>query len=204
MTFMNRLGLQRYLDLNTAGEKNGISAPIDDFYAMNIRITRTISKIVAFIWYYIDTDDNEKAPLCKMAKEWFLHPTQKDDEMDDLTCLEKLMYAEYNDETCYGDFLRNVFPYFEPSGSSSSGSLLEIPIISEPAKGGFLFVTKLDTFYGYLTDPEPNEPGLFKLVIAFPPRPALGAATVTKEDLLKWIKTDETVPSNPYIPLCSS
>ncbi|MGF1990055.1 MAG: hypothetical protein RMY62_019630 [Nostoc sp. ZfuVER08] len=63
------------------------------------------------------------------------------------------------------------------------------------------------SFIGKLCDPDLETPFAFRYYVSFPPRPQLGEATVTKEELEDWIKDDKNehpYPSVPFIPVTTT
>lgn len=260
MTFMRKQGFKNYEKLQHGLKDKSEFQKLRNFYEENIRQTRTISKIIAYIWYMINDDNdeiydkNKGQKLYIQATQWLLDPTSDEDEKNNkdneddkdknslkLPSLAKLMYAplpndkKYQEEKYnffrtdtgkrYSEFLEQVvlscmteekrekYQKIQKGDNIKEGISiqdllgemnLKIPIFPFDTGHEWLFETNVDTFDGYLKDPDLNHPNIYTVVIAFPPRPHFCITEVGRKRLTEWLGNDGfNVSHHPYIPNCS-
>ena len=165
--------------------------------------TKMISQIISYIWLYAESD-----PLAKQARRWFQNPTKNFDQLENptfankLPSLAKLMGAQPQDQTIYGEFLSKVFPDVK----EETKGLYQFPIFNKQdiESGIVVFKTDASTTKGSIQDPTPNNPNVLTVVIAFPACPQFSEATLTKEELSGWLNNRDSsnyTPDNSYIPV---
>ena len=80
--------------------------------------------------------------------------------------------------------------------------------IREDAEGPYYeFFVDVSSFTASLEDPNLENPYIFKYNIAFPPLPVISKATVSHDDLERWIEDKDenhSYPNNIYIPVTTS
>lgn len=170
---------------------------------------KQLSQIIAYIWRWIDVDGNPKQKIAQNLKEYFIRPTE--DNQDIGGNLEKLLAANPREDkpeknVDEAKLLREVFPNYKDK-------YLIFPILSELERGedgsglGYSLHVDINSYQGNLSDTSINHPYLFIHSIPFPPRPPLGQATVTLDELESWVENsvpDQYYADNPYIPTTSS
>lgn len=168
---------------------------------------KQLSQIVSYIWRWIDSDDLQKKQIAKKLNDYFANPTEEIKEPGGR--LKELLGAHPEDCSEEAKLLKAVF--FEDN--SSNNRQLLFPIFNEFELGdehlglGYLFEVDFTSFKGTISDGDKNLPQLLELKIPYPPRPQLGEATVTLNELEKWIENrtpDQYFPENSYIPATSS
>ncbi|MGK7921726.1 MAG: hypothetical protein AB4080_17145 [Trichodesmium sp.] len=173
---------------------------------------KVISILITYIWRYNQPGSTKKQLLTAQRLQYYFRHTVPDPEWDKNPevkelfpgvtkppVLEDLMGAELNHDTIPGEVLSTVF---------DNPINYEFPIFEKIAIDYKLVSFEIDTgiFNGWITDPDANSPNMLTVVIAFPPRPALGDATVTNTELEEWIEDripNKFMSDNPYIPTCS-
>ena len=175
---------------------------------------KQISQTVSFIWRWADeeeTSENRKAARALM--EYFEHPTpdplcETHEDIDVSESLKRLLGSNPRDPdpTPEGRLLRQVFPDYDAPAKDTH---LIFPMfdrfeLGEEFSGlGYWFLVNINSFHGEIKDPTPNIPELFSFAIPYPPCPALGAKTVTRQELDAWIRNreqDQYFSRNPFIP----
>lgn len=167
---------------------------------------KQISQITAYIWRWIDEDQEPEKQANAMAlKEFFeepavgmpsvgaklkqlfkADPTKDEDQSPEANLLRAVFMNEGQDNTRY------IFPIFD-----------QFELGLEDRKLGYMFQITVNAFTGRIEDAEINAPELLKMVIPYPPRPPLGDVTVNKETLEAWIDNrneTEFFAANHYIP----
>ncbi|MGD1803887.1 hypothetical protein ACP6PL_00370 [Dapis sp. BLCC M126] len=173
---------------------------------------KVISILITYIWRYNQPGSTDEQLLTAQRLQYYFRHTVPDPQWDknpevkrlfpgvtEPPVLEDLMGAELG-EGIPGEVLSTVFAH--PIN-------YEFPIFEKIAIEHKMVSFEIDTgiFNGWITDPDPNSPHMLTVVIAFPPRPALGDATVTNTELENWINDrslNKFMSDNPYIPTCSS
>jgi len=174
---------------------------------------KLISQLITYIWLHneegSDYERNAKqlnyyfrntVPDPKWQLPGSLHQELFPDATEPKT-LKDLLGAHIEEKTEEGRLLRAVFP--------TRPKRYQFPIFEELAINCNLVGFEIDTgiFNGWITDPDPNSPSMLHVVIAFPPRPHLSQATVTKDELADWLTNrhdlTQFMSDNPYIPTCS-
>lgn len=174
---------------------------------------KLISQLITYIWLHNEegSEHEEKAkklnyyfrntiPDPKWKLPGSLHQELFPDAKEPKT-LKHLLGAHIDEDSVEGELLRAVF--------NPLPKRYQFPIFEELAINYNLVGFEIDTgiFNGWITDPDPNSPSMLHVVIAFPPRPHLSQATVTKEELEDWLtnRNDflQFMSDNPYIPTCS-
>ncbi|MBL1202283.1 MAG: hypothetical protein FWK04_25255 [Nostoc sp. GBBB01] len=193
---------------------------------------KQLSQIIAYIWRWADDElETEKRRNAQQLKTYFL----KDDSklpVEELlkkignnthnkcdTNLKKLFRANprkwlhdgklpYDEASellvaVFGEKrINNLDKYLSPMFNSVE--LGDDKIIISPY---YEFHIDPSSFIGELRDPDLETPFAFRYYVSFPPRPELGEATVTKEQLEDWIKDDkneDVYPSVPFIPVTTT
>ena len=177
---------------------------------------KQISQIIAYIWRWADND--EETPQKKIAKKlkiYFTNPTEDNEKPGGK--LKELLKADPRkpEENLVEEdrLLKAVFFEDNCSKNQNSKDNLLFPMFDEFELGdkfpdfGYLFQVNLNSFQGTIDDPTKNAPELMKFNIPYPPCPKFGEATVTSDELDKWIKNREAnkfFADNPYIPTTCS
>ena len=218
--------LQNLANVSSSGIPD--NDPFIDYTLHIFQQSKQLSQIIAFIWRWIDEDnedkslDNEEIKLKKAAaltlKKAFDRPydnTQMDPS--DSLLWNLLLSVPRKDGNEQEKALYSVFPKYDPNTYDP---------VTRRVKYGYIFpifrlmdmrhyTVKVDvnSFHGILEDPTTNNKNAkFGWVIPYPPRPQIGEATVTKKDLkdwAEWVEGDEVKPrkyfsDNPYIPTTCS
>lgn len=208
------------------------SGPMIEYLLRIYQQSKQLSQIIAYIWRWADkgeedSDSNEIKQNGKMArqlKEYFDQPTKRDNpsKLEISNNLKKLLKANpktntITDESIEAKLLKHVFGkavelehYIFPMFDK-----LELGEDPEHPYLGYLFEVNVNSFHGFLQDPDSSSPNLFKFNIPYPPRPTNKKTTVDDDTLEKWYKDTELpkqgtterykyFADNPYIPTTCS
>ena len=192
---------------------------------------KQVSQIIAFIWRWIDFDENNnqdirgltqqevdnrkrKRDAAEKLNSYFAHPTAQvqliGKKLERLFAADprlddsELRDSEYKEEA---ELLREVFAKYKEDKN------LMFPIFDEVERGlkipgiGYILNVDINSYQGHCLDVDKNHPHLYIHSIPYPPRPQLGKATVTRRELEEWIENTEEhqfFADNPYIPTTSS
>lgn len=223
---------QDYLQLNEQNQQNGqneeglqhppsnsfLCARPDSLIGRMLYQAKVISQIITYIWLYYDKDgiDEKKYENAKKLSKYFTNQIDSlgKDTDSNAKSLAKIMTATFHDLDESGNLseeaklLRAVFPDFEDSTLFKSDGYYVFPIFDpNEVKNNFIsFKIDPTIFSGWITDVEPDHPSTLAAVIAYPPRPQLSEATVTKEELQAWLEDRDPMhlkSNNVYIPTCT-
>ncbi len=191
--------------------ENMLQEASEIFYLRRIyQQAKQVSQIIAYIWRWIDADGNPKQEIATQLKEYFVRPTEENQNVGEN--LEKLFAANpkqnnLEENADEAKLLREVFPNYNEDQN------LIFPIFNELERGeevsglGYLLNIDINSYQGNLSDTSINHPYLFIHTIPFPPRPQLSKATVTPDELEDWIENNipgKYYADNPYIPTTST
>ncbi len=165
--------------------------------------SKQISQIIAYIWRWSDDNSQGQQKSANDLASYFTHSSLEGVPGANLKKLfsvkpkengnqeEKLLYA------VFGNKIKDlIFPIFNDFERGEINKKL-----------GYLFGVDINSFHGEILDPTSNQPQLFSFFIPYPPRPALGKATVTNQELEEWVenrKKEEFFAENIYIPTTCS
>jgi hypothetical protein len=167
--------------------------------------SKQISQIIAYIWRWSDDNSTGKEKSAKDLASYFEHPSEDGVVGANLKKLFSVKPKQGGNKE--EDLLYQVF------GNGNKIEGLIFPIFNEFERGklnntlGYLFGIDINTFHGEILDPTPNHPQLFSFFIPYPPRPAVGNATVTNQELEGWVdnrEKDKFFADNIYIPTTCS
>ena len=160
-----------------------------------------VSRIIAFIWLWIDEKDQSSESYKEAAevlRECFISPNSNCNSEKSLLALFSAKPNSGGKDGSIEKALAMVFPNDKPS---------KFPIFNEKEQAYYEFVMDTNNFQGVIEDANANHPKSMILTTPFPPRPELGEATVSKDELKTWIDDKNEcnpIADNPYIPTCTS
>ncbi|CBN54735.1 MULTISPECIES: hypothetical protein [Kamptonema] len=195
---------------------------------------KQLSQVIAYIWRWIDEDANKiETQTARALKTYFVKPNASSNQSTDRSNnqsqvnqnLKRLFRADPRAWLATSEILRG-----ERDDNKESKLLISVfgeariknqelyisPMFNEAELGERLggqkgpyyeFSVDVSSFVGVLQDPTVETPYAFRYSIAFPPRPQIGEATVTKDELSDWIgdeMTDNIYPNNLFIPVSTS
>lgn len=170
---------------------------------------KQVSQIIAYIWRWIDDSDLHKRNCAEFLNYYFSKPTEKDGEIGGN--LKKLLAADPRENSFQPSYevwlLREVFPDYNDNQDLLFPIFNKFELGEENEGFGYILNVDINSFQGNLSDTTINHPSLFVHSIPYPPRPELGPATVTKDELEEWIKnriSDQYYAENTYIPTTST
>lgn len=144
---------------------------------------------------------DEQNRTAKRLKDIFDRPKQI--ERGELTDkLMGLLTTDIFSDSSNSELLKTVFAKYSEEQKKTL-----FPIFSEYEAKRYALFVDVERFHGQVGDPTLNNPGILSFTIPYPPRPQLGEATVSEQELEKWLNnTDIThfVADNPYIPTSCS
>lgn len=192
----------------------------DEFNLFTHRIckqAKLISQIITFIWLWVDykkensnQEDMEKVNAAKELKKIFDQPYKKEGETSRLMKLlntDPFFETSFEPEN-YQYYKRLLNLVFDNYKDKEEGELKRIfPIFNNEEKSFYNIYVDVERFHGQVSDPTANDPRKMAFSIPYPPRPALGEATLTREDLQIWLEDTgqkNYVAENPYIPTTCS
>ena len=204
---------QNYLNSKTPLLKDNVDnwkeEPSEQFVNRICQQAKLISQLISFIWLWSDKpeSDNDKLTNYKISvaqslKKIFYNP-KKEHLMKLLTTdpfsdLSDLNLSDFSDS----GLLKTVFAQYSKEQKKTL-----FPIFSEYEQKRYAVSVDVERFHGQVGDPTLNNPGILSFTIPYPPRPQLGKATVSEEELDEWLKNtkiDQFTADNPYIPTSCS
>ncbi|NCQ83717.1 MAG: hypothetical protein GPJ00_04020 [Microcystis aeruginosa W13-18] len=185
--------------------QNGKTEPSEEFVTRICQQAKLISQLITFIWRWSDKnhmdEQNRKNVAAKKLKDIFDRPKQI--ETGELTDkLMGLLTTDIFSDSSNSELLKTVFAKYSEEQKKEL-----FPIFSEYERKRYALFVDVERFHGQVGDPTLNNPGILSFTIPYPPRPQLGEATVSEQELEKWLNnTDIThfVADNPYIPTSCS
>lgn len=211
---------QREGDIDNANEASA-------FVCRICNQAKLISQIISFIWLWVDyqpendalyPDEDENTKLNKkMAaeklKEIFDAPYHNFLVDHQLSPLMKLLHTKPSFMAQESDgasenpdsqkLLDLIFDHYKKEDNLDD----IFPIFNKYEVGLYNVFVDCEHFHGQLSDPTANDPQKMAFSIPYPPRPILGAATLTQKDLIGWLEDTNRkkyVAENPYIPTTCS
>ncbi|TRU49476.1 MAG: hypothetical protein EWV49_08830 [Microcystis aeruginosa Ma_QC_Ch_20071001_S25] len=182
------------------------SSPHLEFLSRIYQQSKQISQIVTYIWRWADdTTNSHKKAVAIELKQYFDNPTTNTKDIGGK--LKVLFQATPKNSGIINDPSYLLWAVFEEDATNNENYIFpmfdEFELGTKIAGLGYWFEVKVDAFHGTLDDPDGNDPHVFKFNIPYPPRPCIGEATVTTEELQAWIENREKFEyfaKNPYIP----
>lgn len=161
--------------------------PIDGFLNRMLIQGKRVSQIIAYIWLYIDSNDEDKRNTAQELDRYF---KQGGASLEDLLCAKP--------ESSEFKFLQKVFGQDQ----------LKEAIFDEAERAYYDFYVTVNEFRSAIEDPEVGEK-VFKVRMPYPPRPQISDENglLTRRELEAWIESpsNKGFPSeNPFIPTTCS
>jgi len=180
------------------------SEPSEEFVTRICQQAKLISQLITFIWLWSDKtpickDDQNRKNVAKKLKDIFDRPKIQQAGTDELT--DKLMDL-LTSQLAESDLLQIVFEQYSEADKEKL-----FPIFSEYEGKRYALFVDVERFHGQVGDPTLNNPGILSFTIPYPPRPQLGEATVSEQELEEWLNNTHIthfVADNPYIPTSCS
>lgn len=188
------------------GLQNGKTEPSEEFVTRICQQAKLISQLITFIWLWSDKnpmseDEQNRKNVAKKLKDIFDRPKQI--ETGELTDkLMGLLTTDIFSDSSNSELLKAVFAEYSEEQKKTL-----FPIFSEYEAKRYALFVDVERFHGQVGDPTLNNPGILSFTIPYPPRPQLGEATVSEQELEKWLNNTDIkhfVADNPYIPTSCS